>query len=128
MSRFDTNARTVLFATLLAALPALAQDPQVKPAEVRREVVGNRTSENIPQIPAALVEQLNRYQNTRGAGLAGWTRDGCLLISTRFAETAQAHRVCQPQGMREQLTFYPEPVGGITPASAKAWRDGFVFW
>lgn len=127
MSRFDTNARTVLFATLLAALPALAQDPQVKPAEVRREVVGNRTSENIPQIPAALVEQLNRYQNTRGAGLAGWTRDGCLLISTRFAETAQAHRVCQPQGMREQLTFYPEPVGGITPAPAKAWRDGFVF-
>ena len=127
MSRFDTNARTVLFATLLAALPALAQDPQVKPAEVRREVVGNRTSENIPQIPAALVEQLNRYQNTRGAGLAGWTRDGCLLISTRFAETAQAHRVCQPLGMREQLTFYPEPVGGITPSPAKAWRDGFVF-
>ena len=127
MSRFDTQARTVLFAALLAALPALAQTAPVKPAEVKREVVGNRTSENIPAIPAALLEQLNRYQNTRGAGLAGWTKDGCLLVSTRFAETAQAHRVCEPLGMREQLTFYPEPIGGITPAPAKAWRDGFVF-
>ncbi len=119
--------RSVLFAALLAALPAFAQNAQVTPAEVKREVVGNRTSENIPEIPGALIEQLNRYQNTRGAGLAGWTRDGCLLISTRFAETAQAHRVCQPLGMREQLTFYPEPLGGITPAPATGWRDGFVF-
>ena len=120
--------RTVLLATLIAALPALAQSAvEVKPAGVKREVVGNRTSENIPEIPAALLEQLNRYQNTRGAGLAGWTRDGCLLIGTRFAETSQVHRVCQPLGMREQLTFYPEPVSGVTPASATAWRDGFVF-
>ena len=127
MSRFDTRSRTILCAALLAALPAFAQTADVKRADVKRDVVGNRTSENIPAIPAALIEQLNRYQNTRGAGLAGWTKDGCLLISTRFAETAQAHRVCQPLGMREQLTFYPEPVGGITPSPAKAWRDGFVF-
>jgi dipeptidyl aminopeptidase/acylaminoacyl peptidase len=126
MSRFDTSARTVLFAALIAALPGVAQSATT-PAEAKREVVGNRTSENIPEIPAALLEQLNRYQNTRGAGLAGWTKDGCLLISTRFAETAQAHRVCQPLGMREQLTFYPEPIGGITPSPSKAWRDGFVF-
>ena len=120
MSRFDT--RTVLFAALVAALPAFAQS-----ADVKREVVGNRTSENIPSIPDSLLEQLNRYQNTRGAGVAGWTKGGCLLVSSRFAETAQVHRVCQPMGMREQLTFYPEPVGGIAPAPAKAWRDGFVF-
>jgi len=127
MFRFEKNARTVLFAALLAALPASAQNADVERTDVKRDVVGNRASENIPAIPAALIEQLNRYQNTRGAGLAGWTRDGCLLISTRFAETAQAHRVCQPLGMREQLTFYPEPIGGITPAPAQAWRDGFVF-
>ena len=127
MSRFDTRSRTILCAALLAALPAFAQTADVKRADVKRDVVGNRTSENIPAIPAALIEQLNRYQNTRGAGLAGWTKDGCLLISTRFAETAQAHRVCQPLGMREQLTFHPEPIAGITPAPARAWRDGFVF-
>ncbi|HEU0306192.1 MAG TPA: S9 family peptidase [Lysobacter sp.] len=124
--------RTLPFALALACLPAFAQTTPAVRGEVGREGVvreeqGNRISENIPAIPAELVEQLNRYQNTRGAGLAGWTRDGCLLISTRFGETAQAHRVCQPMGMREQLTFYPEPVAGLVPAPATAWRDGFVF-
>jgi len=107
---------------LVCSLPASAQT-----AEVKREEVGNRISENIPPIPAELVERLNRYQNTRGASLAGWTRGGCLLIGTRFAETSQAHRVCQPLGMREQLTFYPEPLGEVSPAPSKSARDGFVF-
>ena len=102
--------------------PAFAQD-----AAVQRKVEGNRTSENVPEIPAELVERLNRYQNTRGAAVAGWTKDGCLLVSTRFAETSQAHRVCQPLGMREQLTFYPEPLRTIAPAPPEARRAGFVF-
>ncbi|HEY0661320.1 MAG TPA: alpha/beta fold hydrolase [Lysobacter sp.] len=105
-----------------AAAPALAQ-----PAPAQREEIGNRISENIPAIPPALLEQLNRYQNTRGATFAGWTKDNCLLISTRFAETAQAHRVCQPLGMREQITFYPEPLSSFAAAPAKSGRDGFVF-
>jgi dipeptidyl aminopeptidase/acylaminoacyl peptidase len=110
-------------------LPAFAQPqtPDVKREGVVREEVGNRISENIPAIPQDLIDRLNRYQNTRGAGIAGWTKNGCLLISTRFAETNQAHRVCQPLGMREQLTFYPEPVAGMSPMPAKAARDGFVF-
>ncbi|KAF1717128.1 hypothetical protein CSC74_07685 [Pseudoxanthomonas yeongjuensis] len=99
----------------------------MKPQEVVRKEQGNRITENVPEIPAELIDRLNRYQNTRGASFAGWTGDGCLLISTRFAETAQAHRVCQPMGAREQLTFYPEPVAGIAPSPAKAWREGFVF-
>ncbi|WP_196778743.1 S9 family peptidase [Cognatilysobacter tabacisoli] len=117
--------RTALLSALFVALACSAAFAQA-PA-VQRETVGNRTSENIPALPPALVEQLNRYQNTRGAGVAGWTRDGCLLVSTRFAETAQVHRVCQPLGMREQLTFYPEPVAGITPVPAAAKANGFVF-
>ena len=108
---------------LFATLPAFAQ----RAPEVKRIEQGNRISENVPEIPAELIDRLNRYQNTRAASVAGWTRDGCLLISTRFAETAQAHRVCQPLGMREQLTFYPEPIAGLTPAPPKAWRDGFIF-
>ncbi|MBN6151335.1 S9 family peptidase [Xanthomonas sp. AmX2] len=113
-----------LLASLALALPlpALAQH---EPAAVARETVGVRTSENIPALPPALVEQLARYQNTRGAELAGWTRDGCLLVGTRFAETAQVHRVCQPLGMREQLTFYPEPVKAEA-APASSGRNGFV--
>lgn len=124
-----TRARSVLLVALAVAcaLPAAAQTQAVKREEVVREEQGNRITENVPAIPAALIERLNRYQNTRGAGVAGWTKDGCLLISTRFAETSQAHRVCQPLGMREQITFYNEPVSGLTVAPAKSGRNGFVF-
>ncbi len=120
MLRRHTLAAALL--GLACTLPAFAQTNAVK-----REEVGNRISENIPAIPQELIDRLNRYQNTRGAGVAGWTKNGCLLISTRFAETSQAHRVCQPLGMREQLTFYSEPVGGISPVPTKAAQDGFVF-
>ncbi|MFD0740313.1 S9 family peptidase [Lysobacter koreensis] len=109
-------------ALTLACASAFAQSPPVQRLEV-----GNRVSENVPAIPPELVEQLNRYQNTRGASFAGWTRDGCMLVGTRFAETVQAHRVCQPMGMREQLTFYPEPVNSLGTAPLKSGLDGFVF-
>ncbi|MDQ3617186.1 MAG: alpha/beta fold hydrolase [Pseudomonadota bacterium] len=118
---------TALALALACAMPAFAQTPGAQAPAVQREVVGNRTSENIPAIPPALIEQLNRYQNTRGAGFSGWTRDGCMLISTRFAETSQAHRVCAPMGMREQLTFHAEPINGIGSAPLKSGLDGFVF-
>ena len=120
--------RRTLTAALLGfvcTLPALAQTAPAP--KVVREEVGNRISENIPAIPQELIDRLNRYQNTRGAGVAGWTKNGCLLIGTRFAETNQAHRVCQPLGMREQLTFYPEPLGGMSPSPAESSLDGFVF-
>jgi dipeptidyl aminopeptidase/acylaminoacyl peptidase len=113
-----------LVATVLLLASAAAARADAPPA-VQRETVGNRVSENIPPLPPELIERLNRYQNTRGATVAGWTREGCLLISTRFAETSQVHRVCQPLGMREQLTFYAEPVGAVTPAPAAG--NGFVF-
>jgi dipeptidyl aminopeptidase/acylaminoacyl peptidase len=114
----------LLLAMLCACAPLLAAHGQ---PTVQREETGNRVSENIPPIPPELIERLNRYQNTRGASLAGWTRNGCLLVGTRFAETVQAHRVCQPLGMREQLTFYAEPVGAMVPAPAAGAADGFVF-
>src|SRR5690606_9188567 len=107
---------------LTLALPVPAQTPATPvqasdtgdPAAIERKEQGNRVTENIPEIPAELIERLNRYQNTRGASVSGWTKQGCLLVSTRFAETSQVHRVCEPLGMREQLTFHPEPVAGVT--------------
>lgn len=118
------SRRTILLSALLLGCspPAAAQQA---PA-VTREQVGNRISENIPAIPPALVERLNRYQNTRGATFAGWSGD-CMLVGTRFAETTQAHRVCQPLGMREQLTFYAEPLSALETAPPKSKLDGFVF-
>ncbi|HVK51763.1 MAG TPA: S9 family peptidase [Pseudoxanthomonas sp.] len=111
----------------LGALPltTYAQKTEAAKTAAAREQVGNRTTESVPAIPAELIEQLNRYQNTRGASFSGWTQDGCVLIGTRFAETAQAHRVCQPLGMREQLTFYPEPLSSLQAAPGGS--DGFVF-
>ncbi|WP_300554799.1 S9 family peptidase [Maricaulis sp.] len=83
-------------------------------AQVERVVVGNREMENIPDIPAEVSERLRTYQNVRGAGFQGFLPDGGILISTRFAETSQIHRVDTPLGTRSQLTFYDEPIGGAS--------------
>ncbi len=111
-----------LVLALLATLPALAMPPA--PPEVKREEVGNRISENIPAPSPELLEQLNRYQSTRGANFAGWSGNDAILITTRFGETNQVHRVSQPLGMREQLTFYREPTVAV---QAQPGRGGFVF-
>ncbi|MCA0393669.1 MAG: alpha/beta fold hydrolase [Proteobacteria bacterium] len=117
-----TATALALGLALACSLPALAQGNAVE-----RKQVGTRATEFVPEIPAELIDRLNRYQNTRGANVSGWTQAGCVLVGTRFAETNQVHRVCQPMGMREQLTFYPEPVAGVTASPPGAWRDGFVF-
>jgi dipeptidyl aminopeptidase/acylaminoacyl peptidase len=96
------------------------------PPEVTRETVGNRVAENLPAVPDELVARLARYQNTRGASFGGWLGDGSMIVSTRFAETNQAHRVRMPLGMREQLTFYPEPINSVF-TSPSPQRNGFVF-
>jgi dipeptidyl aminopeptidase/acylaminoacyl peptidase len=69
--------------------------------------------EEVPEVPERLGDQLNRYQNTRGAGFQDWAEDGrSLFITTRFGNTAQLHHVAMPGGARRQLTFFKEPVGG----------------
>ncbi|MFC4728374.1 S9 family peptidase [Coralloluteibacterium thermophilus] len=111
---------------LLAGLLAAAGLPAESAPAVERKQVGARITENVPEIPADLVERLERYQNTRGASFVGWTRDGGMLVATRFGETSQIHRVAAPLGMREQLTFYREPVQGAAVAPASG-PDVFVF-
>lgn len=112
---------SLLLCLALMAPPAFAETPAVARVEA-----GNRVSENLPEVPAELIERLDRYQNTRGASFAGWLEDGSLVVTTRFAETNQAHRVRIPMGMREQLTFYREPINAVGTAPAKG-ADGFVF-
>jgi len=91
------------------------------PTRVER---GNLVMEGIPEIPAELTERLNRYQQVRAASFSGWLPDGSALISTRFGETAQIHRLTQAMGARTQLTFYPEPIGGALPHPR---LNGFLF-
>ncbi len=109
----------MLVTSILAVLMLLAPAQ----AEVDRRLAnsGNVVLEDVPEIPADIREALNRYQNTRSAGLAGWSTDGkSIYISTRFAEVNQLHRVDGPGGARHQLTWFDEPIGGVAPRPGHA--------
>ncbi len=84
-------------------------------AQVSKREVGNLVIENIPEIPKSLMERMNQYQNTRSASFQDWlpNNEG-MIISTRFGETSQFHKVKMPGGAREQITFFGEPVSGAT--------------
>ncbi|MBX7075410.1 MAG: S9 family peptidase [Pirellulales bacterium] len=92
---------------LVAATRGAAQetiDPR-RPAAIR--------TTGVPVVPAELFERLRQYQNVRSAGFQGWSPDGNgMLIATRFGNSAQLHRVYEPGGRREQVTFFDEPVSG----------------
>ncbi len=90
-----------LAAALCAQLPAIA---------VERVEQGALVMENIPPIPEEIRAGLRQYSATRSARFSGWLPEQGLLISTRFGQTSQLHRVQKPLGMREQLTFFTEPV------------------
>jgi dipeptidyl aminopeptidase/acylaminoacyl peptidase len=62
------------------------------------------------------------YGELRAATLAGWTVDGSLFIRTRFGASEQLHRVTQPLGMREQLTFGRDAVAGAAASPVDANR------
>jgi dipeptidyl aminopeptidase/acylaminoacyl peptidase len=107
---------------LLALLAAAAFAEPVTRTEANN---GNLVMEDVPEIPAEIVDSLNRYQNVRGANLQGWQEDSSgVFVSTRFADVDQLHRVDSPGGARHQLTFYNEPIGGIT---TQPHGDGIIF-
>ncbi len=95
-------------------------------SQVERKEVGNLVMENIPEIPQPLKDRIFQYQNTRSASLQDWLHDGGILISTRFGETAQFHKVRKPGAYREQITFFNEPVGGATLCPDKS-KNVFLF-
>ena len=95
-------------------------------AQAAVEERGNLVLDNIPPVETALTAKLDDYMNARGATFVDWLPDGGMLIATRFGDVEQLHRVAQPLGMREQLTFSREPVSvARSPQSAVA--PGFVF-
>ncbi len=73
-----------------------------------------------PPVPAELATTVGRYTNARAADFDAWSplrRE--ILITTRFGNAAQLHRVAFPGGDRRQITFYDDNVGrGI------AWEPG----
>ncbi len=98
-----------------AAAPVVAQD-QAAPAATPAPAVPKPaalTAEDMPPIPLALADTARPYLEARGAGFAGWDPNArAVLISTRFANVNQLHRVAQPMGARTQISFEAEPVSG----------------
>ncbi|MCX7035348.1 MAG: prolyl oligopeptidase family serine peptidase [Proteobacteria bacterium] len=70
--------------------------------------------------PTAPDPQLSAWLQGRDARLIDWLPDGTLLISTRFGEVRQLHRVASPLGQREQLSFGEEPAEDALPSAQTA--------
>ena len=88
-------------------------------------MLGQLVIDGVPPIPMELVARLEAYQNKRSALFLGWLGDD-ILISTRFGNTAQLHRVDEPLGMRGQVTFFEEPVAAAA-VSPDPDANGFLY-
>ena len=89
------------------------------------QVPDNLVADGVPPITPELRADAGRYLEFRAATMQGWhPQRREMLISTRFADTAQLHLVKMPGGDRRQLTFGVEPVAG---GSFKKPGDCIVF-
>lgn len=71
--------------------------------------------ENIPAIPASIAAAADRYTEFRAASFQSWhPKRREMLITTRFGNTSQVHRVKSPGADRYQLTFFSDPVGSAS--------------
>lgn len=109
----------LILASLVATLSHAA-------APAARHEQGNLIFDGIPQRDPALAGRLQRYLDSRRANFLDWLPDGGMLVATRFGDAEQIHRVTAPLGMREQLTFFSEPVAvALAPRVPNA--EGFLF-
>ena len=105
------------FEKLMVGAAILTAASVLAAASVQRTAAnnGNLIMEDIPAIPEQIVNDLNQFQNVRSASFRDWTENGQgVYISTRFGDVSQIHRVDMPGGARQQITFYKEPVGGVS--------------
>ncbi len=90
-------------AMIVGPSPALAEDAAPKPAAL--------VADQVPAVPLDMVERTRPYMEYRTASFVDWDpKTRAMLVSTRFGDTNQLHRVATPMGQREQLTFGSEPV------------------
>jgi dipeptidyl aminopeptidase/acylaminoacyl peptidase len=99
----------MLFCTLLAhAADEPADSKAIAPPP-------NLVADGIPPISREVADSVGRYTEFRAAFMLDWhPTERQMLITTRFANTMQVHRVKFPGGARTQLTFFPEPVGAAS--------------
>jgi len=97
-------------ACLLLVLPTFA----VADGVVRTKFDGKLIMEDVPEIPRDIIVSLMRYQNIRAAVFRAWTADSKgIYVSTGFGNVDSIHRLDQPGGARQQLTFYNERISAV---------------
>jgi dipeptidyl aminopeptidase/acylaminoacyl peptidase len=112
------NTRLIAMLLASAAVPAAGQSapapaPEAPAAVPTVPIPAALTAEQMPPIPLELAARVRPYLESRGAGFAGWDPNTrAVLISTRFANVSQLHRVAMPMGARTQISFEAEPVSG----------------
>ena len=107
-----TNSRPRKLSTIFNSAAALFAATLCISAYVPPEATH---SQGIPEIPAELIDKVNRYTEFRTAALDSWhptKRE--MLIRTRFADTAQVHQVKFPGAARTQLTFFKDSIGSAS--------------
>src|SRR5215471_8881711 len=106
MKKFLTVSALFLVSVAAAAQNNAAAQAVIRPGD-------NLVLENLPPVPASIAEKATQYGEGRAAALQDWDpvkRE--MLITTRFADVPQVHRVKMPGGDRSQLTFFPDRVSG----------------
>ncbi|HEV2700061.1 MAG TPA: prolyl oligopeptidase family serine peptidase [Steroidobacteraceae bacterium] len=105
-----------------ADAPVMPLPVQGLPAQSRGALI----VDGVPAIDPKLGARLSDYLEGRAASFLAWLPDNSLLVSTRFGDSPQVHRVTAPLGMREQLTWFADPITQVLTAPAGA-ADGFAF-
>jgi dipeptidyl aminopeptidase/acylaminoacyl peptidase len=130
MINFPAAARRLAAVVALCLTTAVgAAEPIVMPMPVQglpAQARGALIFDGVPPIDPNLGARIADYLVGRDASFAAWLADDSLLISTRFSDVPQVHRVIAPLGMREQLTWYADPITKVLTAPAGA-ADGFAF-
>jgi len=104
-------------ATLAAGATRAAEAPAATATTMASRVErGNLVLDGVPEPDPVLAAKLDDWLAGRGASFRDFLPDGGVLVGTRFGDAEQLHRIATPLGAREQLTFFPEPVGAARVA------------
>jgi hypothetical protein len=92
------NVRLItLFVSVFLSSVCLAAEPAPKTITPGDNLV----VDGIPPIPADLVEKVGRYTEARAATFQDWNPTKAeMLMTTRFGDTNQVHRLAIPGGAR----------------------------
>jgi dipeptidyl aminopeptidase/acylaminoacyl peptidase len=117
MQQFNYDLKRGGLSLILVGLGCGALHAQQPPAALTRD--------GLAAPDPVVTATLPRYQASRSASFIDWLLDGSMLITTRFGDTEQIHRLRAPLAMREQLTW---AAGGISAGAARPYAsDALVY-